>query len=251
MKHRFNYSASIERYLSNEMEYGEKRSFEKDAAINPELSAELKITRKIDDIIKRDDIIDFRKKLIAARREYREMQSGVPVIHIQRKKFWYAAASVVLLAALGSVLYFSTSGGYSNDALFRKYYSSENVIDVTRSGDANIVEAIIRFQEKDYPSSVRLFSQILVKDTSNFAGWFFYGISCIETGEYGKAEEAFNHIIADNQNLYVEHAEWYLGLCYLKSNQSGKAKQQLEIIAANPENFHHKDARHLLEKIAE
>jgi len=233
------------------MDYMEMRSFEKEMAMNTELSAELNFTRRIDAVLQRDDIIDFRRKLIIARRERMKIGTEVPVVHIQRKKFWYAAASLVLLAALGSVLYFTIPGGSSNDDLFRKYYSSENIIDVTRSGDANIVEAIIRFQEKDYHSSERLFGLMLEKDTSNFAGWFFYGISCIENADFGKAEIAFNHIIADNQNLYTEHAEWYLGLCYLKSNQSNKAKLQLEKIAANPDNYHHKDAKNLLEKLSE
>lgn len=251
MKQRFKYSSAIERYLANDMAYAEMRSFEKEIALNRSLSGELEFTRNIDKALERDDVIDFRLKLVSARNEYKGTKSEIPVIHVQRKRFWYAAASLVLLASIASVLYFNFSGSNSNDALFKKYYTSENIVDVTRSGDANIVEAIIRFQEKDYKASSKLFGQILEKDTQNFAGWFFYGISCIETGESLKAETAFNHIIADNQNLYVEHAEWYLALCYLKSDQSYKAKIQLEKIAAETENFHQSDAKHLLEKLAQ
>lgn len=249
MKQRFKYSADIERYLAHDMAYAEMRSFEKEVALNRSLSGELRLTRDIDKALERDDIIDFRLKLVSARDEYKGTKSEIPVIHVSRKRFWYAAASLVLLASLGAILYFNFSGNYSNDALFNKYYTSENIVDVTRSGDANIVEAIIRFQEKDYKSSSRLFGQILGNDSQNFAGWFFYGISCIETNEYGKAESAFKHIISDKQNLYVEHAEWYLALSYLKSDQSYKARVQLNQIAADSENFHQNDAKHLLEKL--
>jgi hypothetical protein len=251
MKQRFKYSDNIERYLSHEMEYAEQRSFEKEIARNSTLAAELELTRNIDETLKQDDLIDLRLKLVYARNESLKAKSDIPVVHIPRKKFWYAAASLVLLASLGAALFFNNAGKNSNEELFRKYYSSENIIDVTRSGDANIVEAIIKFQEKDYPSSASLFGQILQKDTVNFAGWFFYGISCIETQQFAKAETAFNTIIVDKHNLYVEHAEWYLGLCYLKSNQSIKAKQQLNLIASNSENFHRNEARHLLEKLSQ
>jgi hypothetical protein len=251
MKNRFKYSAAIERYLSDEMEYAEMRSFEKEIASNPVLSAELELTRNIDKALRCDDVIDFRQKMTSANKDNKIPKLEMPIVHLRRYKYWLVAASFVLLAALGSVIYLNASRGPSNDELFNSYYTSENMINVTRSGDANIVEAIIKFQEKDYKSSSRLFSQILVNDSSNFAGWFFYGISCIETGDFNKAESAFQYIIADNQNLYTEHAGWYLALSYLKSNQSNKAKKQLQIIAADPENFHRSDARHLLEKLEE
>jgi hypothetical protein len=250
MKNRFKYSENIERYLSHDMAYAEQRSFEKQIASNSSLAAELELTRNIDEALRRDDLIDLRLKLVYARQENSKMKSDIPLVKFRQKKFWYAAASFLILASVGSILLLNIARKDTNEDLFRKYYSSENIIDVTRTGDANIVEAIIKFQEKDYQSSASLFGQILQKDTLNFAGWFFYGISCIETQQFAKAETAFNKIISNDENLYVEHAEWYLGLCYLKSNQPNKATVQSKLIASEPENFHRNDARHLLEKLS-
>ena len=139
MKRHFKYSAAIERYLSNEMEYAEMRSFEKEITINPTLSSELAFTRRIDEALRSDDMIDFRLKLVSAKNESSHAKSKIPVIHIRKKKFWYMAASLLLLASLGSVLYFNINGGNSTNDLFNKYYSSQNMINATRSGDANIV----------------------------------------------------------------------------------------------------------------
>lgn len=249
MKTNFKYSASVEQYLSNEMVQAERELFERDISSNPELSQELKLSRTIDAALKQDDIIDLRQKLLAAYRENQKEQHEVPVIRLHVKRFWYAAASLILLAALGSSLFFGLPGSNSNERLFKQYYSPENLVTVTRSGDANIVEAVMKFQEKDYSVAAKLFKQILANDQSNFAGWFYYGISSIETENYDQAEQAFKTIIADNQNLYIEHAEWYLGLCYLKSDQTEKARVQLSKIAVDPDNIHRKDARHLLDKL--
>lgn len=249
MKNSFKHSASVEQYLSGEMLPAERENFEREVSSNPGLAAELRLSRTIDDALLRDDIIDFRKKLLVAYRENKKEQRVVPVVRLHTRKFWYAAASIILLAALGSTLYFSVPAGNSSDSLFKQYYSSENLIDVTRAGDANIVEAVIKFQEKDYQLAGHLFQKILEKDNSNIACWFYFGISSIETENFDQAEKAFNHIIANHENLYVEHAEWYLGLSYLKSNQLAKAISQFENISRNADNVHRNDAKRVVEKL--
>ena len=69
--------------------------------------------------------IYLRIKLLSASRENKKVQPNVPVVHINFRKFWYAAASFILLAALGSTLYFSLPGNKSNNNLFNQYYSEE------------------------------------------------------------------------------------------------------------------------------
>lgn len=251
MKTHFKYSDSVERYLSNEMVQDERELFIKDVLTNSELSQELKFSRTIDAALRQDDIIDLRMKLQAAQKEKKISKPEVPVIRLQVKKFWYAAASIILLAAIGSTLFFNMPGGSSSDRLFSEYYSPDNLVNVTRSGDANIVEAVLKFQEQDYVVASKLFKQILVNDQANYAGWFYYGITCIETESFDQAEEAFNKIITDNQNLYVEHAEWYLGLSYLKNNKIDKARVQLSIVASNGDNIHRNEARQILEKLSD
>ncbi|MBK7172073.1 MAG: tetratricopeptide repeat protein [Bacteroidales bacterium] len=213
------------------------------------LTDELKLSRSIDNALKQDDIIDLRMKLLAVYNENKKAQPEVPVIRLFVKKFWYAAASLILLAAIGSTLFFNMQGSSPNEQLFKEYYSTENLINVTRSGDANIVEAVMKFQEGDYTTAEQLFRQILDAEPANYSSWFYYGISCMETGHYDLAENAFSTIITEEQNLYVEHAEWYLGLSALKSNQTDRAKEQLQKIAQNPDNIHSRDARKLLAEL--
>ena len=112
-----------------------------------------------------------------------------------------------------------------------------------------MLEAVIRLQQKDFATESVLFKKILDKDNSNIAVWFYYGISNIETKNYENSIKAFNTIIKQNDNLYIEHAEWYLGLCYLKNNQKEKAIDQFMLVASNPDNFHRQEAKNILEKL--
>jgi len=164
------------------------------------------------------------------------------------RKWWYAAASVLVLCAVTATMYLQMPRATTNDSLFTQYYTSENIVDLTR-GDENIVDAVVKFQQKDFGTASVLFKNILNKDNSNIAVWFYYGISNIETQNYASAIKAFNTIIENNDNLYIEHAEWYLGLCYLKNNEKNKAIDQFMVVASDLENFHNQEAKDVLEKL--
>jgi len=246
---KFKHSASIEQFLSKEMTPVEEENFAKELAVNKELAAEFRFSVQIDNALKRDDILDLRQK-VTNLYEANKVAAEKPVYVMNSRRWYMVAASAIIMLAIGATLLFTVPGRNSNDALFNQYYSAENVLDVTRSGDANLVEAIIKFQEKDFTMAAWMFGKILVKDQCNMAVWFYYGISSIETKNYTKAANAFEMILKDNNNLYVEHAEWYLSLCFLKSNQVEKARIQLQKIAENENNFHQQEALTLLKKIS-
>ena len=242
------HSATIEQFLGNEMTPAERAAFKMELLTDQDLAEELKLSEYIDSAIIRDDIIELRRKIIAAGKANKEIKSGIPLIRMNTRKWWFAAASVLVLGALCAILYLQTKRNLSNDELFSEYYNSENIVDQTR-GDENMVEAVIKFQQKDFDKASRLFRGMLDKDNSNIAVWFYYGISSIETKNYGNSINAFITIINQKDNLYVEHAEWFLALCYLKNNQISKATGQFQIVASNPDNFHRQEAIGILDKL--
>jgi tetratricopeptide (TPR) repeat protein len=250
MKNNFKHSASIEQFLANEMAPSELLAFKKELNANSDLVDELRLSESIDSAISRDDIIDLRQKLLVAIHTGKDVQKEreVQVVRMNSRKWWYAAASLLALCAITATLFWQTNQGISTDKLFTQYYNAENIIDQTR-GDENIVEAVMKFQQKDFRSASVLFKSILDKDNSNIAVWFYYGISNIETKNFDNSIKAFNTIIKQNDNLYIEHAEWYLGLCYLKNNQKDKAIDQFVVVASNPDNFHRQEAKEILEKL--
>lgn len=242
------HSATIEQFLADEMTPAERAAFKMELLTNQDLAEELNLSECINSAILRDDIIELRRKLIAASKANQKVKSGFPAIRMNTRKWWYAAASVLVLCVLGTMLYLQAGRNISNDALFSEYYKSENFVDQTRS-DENIIEAVIRFQQKDFDKASRLFRGILDKDNSNIAVWFYYGISSIETNKYENSINAFTTIINHKDNLYVEHAEWFIALCYLKNNHISKATEKFELVASNPDNFHRQEAISILEKL--
>lgn len=243
------YTEIIDRYQSNEMSADEVKIFNSDLLTNKTLAKEFRLEQEFDVIMRQDKIIDFRKKLLNNYHAGENKKKLMSFISPAGQKWYLAAALIVFLMVTGGLLLFTMPKSYSNDDLFKKYYSTEHVLDVARSGDANIVDAVIKFQEKDYKAANKLFSIILQSEANNTAAWFYNGIACIETGQFDYASKSFQRIIADNNSFYIEHAEWYLGLCYLKNNQTSKAIAEFQKIAFESRNYYKVDAQLILAKL--
>jgi len=243
------YSQLIERFIAGEMNEDELRWFGKELQTNAELSAELKLDKDLDNILFDEDVVEFRRKLIGVFNESKQ-QEAPRIVRMQPRRWQLAAAAAIaVLVIAGGAILLTRQRSYTAEKLFSMYYDSNRTIELTRSGNANIVEAILKFQQKDYQGASLLFAEILDKDSSNIAVWFYNGISYIETNRIDDAVKAFRYIVENKNNLYVEHAEWYLGLCYLKNEQIDFAVEQFRKIASDQNNYHCKEASKILEKL--
>jgi hypothetical protein len=50
-------------------------------------------------------------------------------------------------------------------------------------------------------------------------------------------------VIEHNDNLYLEDAAWYLGLCYMMTDETDKAVKQFRAISASGSRYSKKAAR--------
>jgi len=250
MTRKLKYSQLIERFIAGEMNEDELRWFGKELQTNAELSRELKLDKDLDNILLDEDVVEFRRKLISVFNESKQNEATTKIVRMQPRRWqMVAAAAITILMIAGGAFLLTQQRSYTAERLFSMYYDSDRTIELTRSGNANIVEAILKFQQKDFQGASLLFAEILDKDSSNIAVWFYNGISYIETNRIDDAVKAFRYIIDDKNNLYVEHAEWYLGLCYLKNEQIDFAVEQFRKIADDQKNYHNKEANKLLEKL--
>jgi len=249
MNDKVKYSLLIDRYVNGEMNDSEKSAFEGELMDNRALQLELRLEEDIIRVLSEEDLIHFRQKVAEVVREARDKQKGHKVITISRRRAMLAvAAAVVLVLAIGAV-YLFTPRPFTNDKLFSMYYDSDKPIRVTRSSDANLVEALRFYQQRNYEGAIELFSEVLKTDPENAAIRFYTGISYIETEQFDEAIESFQFIINENDNLYIEPAQWHLGLCYLKSKQTDKAEAQFMKIAGDSRNYYKEDADMILDQI--
>jgi tetratricopeptide (TPR) repeat protein len=246
---RVKYTAWIDSYVDGDMDAAEKIRFETDLLTNRDLALEYKLDQDLNKILGDDEIVDFRSKCIEAQNEFNiSTKRFVKVIQITRK-YWYAAASVILIALVIGGLVLFNPGSYSSEKLFKMYYKSGETIGLSRSGNANMVEALLFFSRNEFGSADVMFDEILLDDPNNYAVMYYSGISNIELKNYQKAAHMFESILANGNSLYTEYAQWYLGLTYLVNGQSEQASSIFFKIASNPQHYYAKDANSILEKI--
>jgi len=244
------YTEWIDSYVEGELDESGIRNFESELSINRDLAVEYQLEKDLARILDEEDMLDFKAKCMLAQQEMNlSSKKFVKVVHLTRK-YWYAAASVLLIAMITGGLFLLNPGSYSAEKLFKMYYKSGETIGVSRTGNVNMVEALRYFGKNDYKSADALFDEILTNDPKNIAVMYYSGISNIEIKNFPKAIRMFESIITDGDNLYIENAQWYLGLSHLAAGEVRRADEIFQVIASAPDHYYFNDAKSILEKIS-
>ena len=237
----------IDAKLSGELSAEDLEDFDLDLQNDPELNAEFELHKEIDEAIQESEVIELRQKLdLVHDLTQNKKQPGLLRTILRHKLSRIAAASFVVLLIFTSLsLYFlRPDSNISNDSLFKIYYQPDAAMLIrgTNSQNATLIQAFQKYEKKDYPAALELFSQVLDTDRENIPVQFYSGISNIELEDYENALIPFKIIIDHKQNLYVERAEWYAALCYLILNKDDIALNLFRKISLS--NSFYKDKAH-------
>ena len=242
----------IEGYLYNELSDDQFASFEAELANNQELSDEISLMRNIDLALKENDVMNLRNKIqniageIAAEKQTEQSFVG----QFKARKFVFAsvAASLILLLGIAGLLSRQSSQG----ELYQKFYTTYQTTGINRSAssttDQKLTAALQKFDNQDYNNALNLFQEVVSRDQNNMVGHFYSGVALQETGKYQNAIKEYNTVKINKDNLFVEQADWYIGLCYLQTNEDKKAFNQFSEIAKNS-GFYQQKAQAILRKM--
>lgn len=118
-----------------------------------------------------------------------------------------------------------------NEKIYDKYYLPYYMItDNKNIDDYDSIHIAFNYaQNKDYNNSINIFEKILQRNNNNNTAHFYLGVVYQEIGNYKNAVKEYE-IVGKNGNLFVEQANWYSALCYLKFNKK-KAYNKFEEIS--------------------
>lgn len=242
----------IQKYLDHELSDKDMKRFEADLETSPELQADLSLYEEIDEALADAEVLSFRDQLSDLRKEKQERISTTKVPIRFTKPWHYAAtAAVALILALGlaSVL----DRPLSNKDLLKKYYKPYEVALINRSGSTELELALTHgnnyYQQGDFEKAVGFYEKVIEEMPDMVSANLYAGISYFELERYQEADISLNKVIDHQDNLYIDQAEWYLGLCYLAINENDRARRQFAQIASSNSEFA-KDAKKLLNKLS-
>jgi tetratricopeptide (TPR) repeat protein len=178
---------------------------------------------------------------------YKESQNNNKyVISIMSWKVQSIAASIAIFLLVGASFLFNMNDSMTNEEIFGQYYTTENAILTVRSNTAAeyspVNDGLKYFDQQNYEKALYAFELA----PENMVAKLYAGFSYMELKQYDQAIEKFKNIIDQKDNLFIDQAEWNLGLCYIITNNTDQAKEILAQIT-NSNTIYNIRAQQLLE----
>jgi len=178
---------------------------------------------------------------------YKESQNNNKyVISIMSWKVQSIAASIAIFLLVGASFLFNMNDSMTNEEIFGQYYTTENSILTVRSNTAAeyspVNDGLKYFDQQNYEKALYAFELA----PENVVAKLYAGFSYMELQQYDQAIEKFKNIIDQKDNLFIDQAEWNLGLCYIITNNTDQAKEILAQIT-NSNTIYNIRAQQLLE----
>jgi TolA-binding protein len=242
------FSYFIERYLADEMSEAEKLWFQKELEGNEKLRNEVDLRKRTDNILKEKEIISLRSKLS----EIEKQRAAIAVTNKPERKAYARYAAVISVAVLIGFFIFMPGKKLTKDEIMSRYYKTYEPVTTQRSVTVNISsdfeQALEFYQTHDFANAAKYFSKVISEKPKDMYSMLLYGISNFEERKFPEAESSFGRVISNNNNLYIDQAEWYLALCYINTNEKDRALGLLEKIREE-NGIYKNEAREIIKKL--
>jgi tetratricopeptide (TPR) repeat protein len=242
----------IEDYLAGTLPADELAVMQQRLKLDQGLRSEVRLHQEVNEAIGEKQVIALRQTLDSIHQQTFPTKTFRLGDMMRKPRAYYVAASLALLLSVGGVLLRQAPGELTNQEVYQKYYEPYQTGVTYRSGDAAIdqllLEAMQHYEAGQYENASALFEKVLNDRSDDMAVTLYSGISAMELERYKKAGTQFKDIINHKKNLYLEQAQWYLALCYIKTDSLPKAQQILNHLATD-ETFYQEEAQKVLEDI--
>ena len=241
----------IDGYINNELTESELAIFEAELTHNKALYTEIDLIKSIDNALQEKDIMQLRNNLknIANDNLNKKQTERSIGIRFRPRKFAIsiAAASIILMMGITGLLKYT-----SEDDIYQKFYTKYETAGITRSSSSNSDEtfamALQKYNKQDYHSALNLLQEVISRDQNNMASHFYSAVSLQELGKYKNAIEEYEIVVVNKDNLFIEQAQWYIGLCFIQTKEDKKAISQFKKIV-NGKGFYEDKAEAILRKM--
>ena len=238
----------IERYLEEKMQPSEKRWFEKELEGNLWLRNELELRRKAESIASNFDAIQLRKKLMDAEARHR---NETKIERAVRKVPSNYAAVFLGLIVISALLILQGNSLNIND-FTAKALENYEISTNSRAGSiltpAELIPGMEHYNDGRFKEAIFLFSSIPGESSCIVQSRFLTGLSSMQINDYSAAVKSFEQVVANNDNIFMEEARYYLALSYYNEEEYDNSRQTLEGIINSQSRFK-KEAKKLIRKI--
>ena len=144
---------------------------------------------------------------------------------ISRKIVFRLAAAVFVLSLL---LFRALSTSYSGNSVYQKFYEPLEASSFSLRGNSHEVpgklqEGVDFYLSKDYGKADMKFNELYKMNENSPEVLLFSGLSKMGQGNFPAAINLLTNLLSA-EDQFVPEAQWYLGLCYIKTGENLKAR---------------------------
>ena len=244
-------SEEMEDFVDGELDDELEKLIKGEAMINAALSSEISFRGEINSAVAEADIMKLRNSLQNISKGSTAGNTKIISLASTRTRllYWSAAASVIVLLAVSSLL---QQRGISDQDLYATYFQSyNNIAGTSRSASASdnlLSEAIREIDKGDYATALDMLQVVSADKQEGFTASFYSGKAYQALGDYKNAISSYAEVVQHGDNLLVEQSRWFIGLCYLRINEREKAVSQFRSIVAE-NGFYAQKSNDLLKQL--
>ncbi len=165
---------------------------------------------------------------------FNETVTQMPSIgqRITRKIVFQAAAAVFILSLL---LFKSLTPTWSGDSVYQHNYVPLEANSFHLRGSAQEVNGKLQtgvdyYLAKDFGKAELAFSELRKTSKNLPEVLLFSGLNQMEQNNFPAAITFFNNLLA-SEDQFVPETQWYLGLCYIKTGDTAKARSLMTTVS--------------------
>jgi len=241
---------SIEDFIDGVLEEDLLAEFNAELNDNSDLIAEVELRRQVNAAIGEKAIMELRAELNFAREaaDSKKVEMLIPATKKVYLNYWKTGVAViVLLLGITGVL---RNGAVSVDKTYNNFYEIPSW-----APERSVMNEVSFMQEANALYSNGEYAALITKFESNTnlvkgnpVLGFYQAASYQNLNRMNEAIEAYSGVINHGDNLFIEEAEWYRSLCYLKKGDKKMAKNELLAVIDRKGHFE-KDAKAVLRKL--
>jgi hypothetical protein len=236
--------SKIESYLDGTMKDEEKAEFEKRIASDKKLASEVALHQEVNEAIKEEDVHQLRLKIRNILNLKKNYSTNLQTRVTRFIKYPIAATIFILIGLSLWQLLLNKSSLEVYNMFYKPYQTDISTRSVKQLSD-KIQLSYLLYQEGDYEASFEILKNYLVNNLNDQTAHFYFGMNALELQQYDLAIRELEVVAHDHSTPFSIHAQWYLAMTYLKTDQQNKATKYLnQLIGSN--NFYTERAKKIL-----
>ena len=223
-------SLLIDKFVTGKLEDTELWEFKADIEKDQDLAKEVELRKEVYNAIKNEDKISFYSNLKNLKENNTTRKFK---LSIHSRQLQAIAAGVIMMLMVGTGIFTGTFNGNQNMNLYSEYFIEEGNLLSTRSiSDATkdeVKSGIQYYEDNEYQKALSVFETM----PQNLIARLYSGFTYMKTENFVQSENQFKYILDHGDNIFIDQAEWNLGLVYLAQNKTDNAIEMFTKISTS------------------